>query len=237
MTGLDVGSFCDYNLNMFKNTATPKSETTRKRILETALRLFRKRGFDGATMRDIASEVDMSLGAAYYYFPTKEAIVAAYYDEVQLEHERLTRAGLARAGDLRSRIRAAFHAKLDVIGKDRLLLSALFRRVGDPKDPLGVFNPETKPQREQSIATFAAAIGDERMPADLRPVAPKLLWFIHLGLIFYMLYDDSPGQRRTHKLAEAAADIFAGLLGLAGLPGFGMLRKRSLEALREAEVL
>jgi hypothetical protein len=144
---------------------------------------------------------------------------------------------LIGARDLRSRIRAAFRAKLEVIGKDRALLGALFRRVGDPKDPLGVFGPGTKTQREQSIATFAATLGDEPLPADLRPVAPTLLWFIHLGLIFYMLFDDSPGQRRTHGLADAAADLFAGVLSLARLPGFGALRRRTLEALREAEVL
>lgn len=226
-----------YYLNMFKTTATPKSEATRSRILDAALGLFRKRGFEATTMREVAAAAGMALGAAYYYFPSKEALVVAYYDQVQEEHERLTRTMLAGTRDLRSRVRAAFRAKLDVIGKDRALLGALFRRVGDPKDPLGVFGPGTKQQREQSIATFAAAIGDEPLPADLRPVAPTLLWFIHLGLIFYMLFDDSPGQRRTHKLAEAAADMFAGLLGLARLPGFGSLRKRTLDALREAEVL
>lgn len=222
---------------MFKTTATAKSAASRSHILETALALFRKRGFDGTTMRDVAAASGMALGAAYYYFPSKEAIVFAYYDQVQGEHERLTRSMLAGARDLRSRIRAAFRAKLEVIGKDRGLLSALFRRVGNPQDPLGVFGPGTRKQREQSIATFAAALGDEPMPADLRPVAPTLVWFIHLGLIFYMLFDDSPGQRRTHALADAAVDFFAGVLSLARLPGFGALRRRTLDALREAEVL
>jgi AcrR family transcriptional regulator len=221
---------------MFK-TATAKSEASRRHILETALALFRKRGFEATTMREIATAAGMALGAAYYYFQSKEAIVVAYYDQVQEEHERLTRAMLAGARDLRSRLRAAFRAKLEVIGKDRALLGALFRRIGDVKDPLGVFGPGTKTQREQSIATFAAALGDEPLPADLKPVAPTLVWFIHLGLIFYMLFDDSPGQRRTHKLAEAAADLFAGVLSLARLPGFGALRRRTLDALREAEVL
>jgi len=222
---------------MFKIRATPKSETTRRHILETALGLFRKRGFDATTMREIAAEAGMALGAAYYYFPSKEAIVSAYYDQVQGDHEKLTRTMLVGARDLRTRLRAAFRAKLEVIGKDRGLLSALFRHVGDPKDPLSVFGSGTRTQREQSIATFAAALGEETLPADLQPFAPRLVWFIHLGLVFYMLFDDSPGQRRTHKLADAAADLFAGVLTLARLPGFGALRRRTLNALQEAEVL
>ena len=234
---LDGGLRFGYYLNMFKTAATPKSEATRRHILETALGLFRQRGFDATTMREIAAEAGMALGAAYYYFPSKEAIVSAYYDQVQDEHERLTRTMLAGARDLRSRLRAAFRAKLEVIGKDRGLLSALFRHVGDPKDPLSVFGPGTTKQREQSIATFAAALGDETLPPDLQPFAPRLVWFIHLGLVFYMLFDDSPRQRRTHKLADVAADLFAGVLTLARLPGFGALRRRTLDALREAEVL
>ncbi|HEV2909368.1 MAG TPA: TetR family transcriptional regulator, partial [Candidatus Eremiobacteraceae bacterium] len=40
---------------MFKTTPTPKSEATRKLVLKTALRLFRQRGFDETTMRDVAT--------------------------------------------------------------------------------------------------------------------------------------------------------------------------------------
>ena len=65
-------------MNVFKNL--PKGEATKQQILQTALQLFRTQGFDSTTMRDIAAALGMSLGAAYYYFETKESIVAAYYD-------------------------------------------------------------------------------------------------------------------------------------------------------------
>ena len=68
---------------------------TRQRVLAAALKLFRRRGFDRTTMRDVAEEAGMSLGAAYYYFASKEAIVLAYYDEQQQGHARLARAKLA----------------------------------------------------------------------------------------------------------------------------------------------
>ncbi len=58
--------------------AAPKSEETRERILNAALKLFRDRGFEAATMRDIAEEAGVATGAAYYYFPSKDAIVMEY---------------------------------------------------------------------------------------------------------------------------------------------------------------
>jgi AcrR family transcriptional regulator len=67
--------------------AGAKSEETRARILNAALASFRVRGFDAATMRDIAEEAGVATGAAYYYFPSKEAIVLDFYrrscDEMQ----------------------------------------------------------------------------------------------------------------------------------------------------------
>ena len=59
---------------MFKSQpSTAKGEQTRTAIFETALELFRDRGFDRTTMQDIAVAAGVAKSAAYYYFPSKEA--------------------------------------------------------------------------------------------------------------------------------------------------------------------
>ena len=75
----------DQNLNMFNSRPEPKSRQTRALLFQTALRLFREKGFEATTMRDIAAKARTALGAAYYYFPSKEAIVQDYYQSVQDE--------------------------------------------------------------------------------------------------------------------------------------------------------
>jgi len=60
-----------------------KSDETRTRILEAALLVFRERGFDKATMREIAAEAGVAVGAAYYYFDSKESLVMAFYGRAQ----------------------------------------------------------------------------------------------------------------------------------------------------------
>src|SRR5688500_14466754 len=119
------------------------SEETRRHILDTALALFRDRGFEDTTIRDIAGRAGLSLGAAYYYFKSKEAIVGAYYDYVQQEHLARSREAFAAGGDLRDRLRAALHAKLDIMQEDQRLLRALFRYGGDPEHSLSWFGPAT----------------------------------------------------------------------------------------------
>src|SRR5688572_24855891 len=110
---------------MFKTTAgravpqRPTSEATRQQVLDTALGLFREHGLEETTMRDIAAKAGLSLGAAYYYFKSKEAIVGAYYDYVQREHHTRCRDAFAAGGDLRDRLRAALHTKIDIMQEDR----------------------------------------------------------------------------------------------------------------------
>jgi AcrR family transcriptional regulator len=213
------------------------SEDRQRHILDTALELFRGRGFEQTTMRDVAAAAGIALGAAYYYFESKEAIVGAYYDYVQQEHLARARAGFAGAAGFRERLRVAFHTKIDILAGDRKLLGALFRYGGDPEHPLSWFGRATRRQRELSMAVFDEAIGDERLPADVRDVAPVLLWTLHMGIVLYLLYDGSPGQRRTRRLVDAAVEFVDRGRRFVSFPLLKPLRRRVIAILREAELL
>ena len=180
-----------------------------------------------------------SLGSAYYYFPSKEAIIQAYYDDAQTEHTRRVASVLAGEGrlDLRDRLLAAFHAKLDILQGDRKLLGALFRYSGEPDHPLSVLSEGTRKNREQSIAVFQAAIGDERLPDDIRTVLPTALWALHLALLLYFIYDNSPEQQRTRRLTDGVVTLLVRVLALAKLPVLKPVRGSILTLLREAELL
>ncbi|CAM3180453.1 TetR/AcrR family transcriptional regulator [Nocardioides dubius] len=64
----------------------------RERILRTAGALFVVRGVAGTTIRQIASEMSMSSGTIYYYYPSKESIASAilhrFLDELLAEYEQ-----------------------------------------------------------------------------------------------------------------------------------------------------
>ena len=46
-------------------------------ILDAATTMFVRKGFEAATMQEIAHEADLSAGAIYRYFPSKEALLRA----------------------------------------------------------------------------------------------------------------------------------------------------------------
>ncbi len=141
------------------------------------------------------------------------------------------------AADLRDRLRAALHAKIDIMQEDRRLLRALFRYGGDPEHPLSWFGPATREQRQLSVDVFAEAIAGERLPDDVREAAPTLLWTLHMGILLYFLYDDSPHQRRTRKLIDAAVDFVVDVRRLATSPFLRPIRRRVMNILRDAGLL
>lgn len=236
--GLDNRIVLLYYLNMFKQEiARGRSRETRASILSHAIRRFREKGFDSTTMRDVGEAAGVAMGAAYYYFPSKEAIVQAYYDEVQSEHGSRVAAALAdRKLDLAERLRIAFHTKFDILAHDRKLLGALFRYSGDPNHPLSVFGPGSGPIRHASMNVFAAAVGDERLPNDIRELLPATLWAVHMGILLYFIYDQSPDQARTRKLIDGVTRLVVRVVGVAKMAIMKPLRGSLISLLRETEL-
>lgn len=86
-------------------TSIKKSEVTRARILDAALDLFRRHGFEETTMRGIAAAAGVSLGSAYYYFQSKEDLVMVFYERaMDAMTPRMEAAGFALLKPLRSKI-------------------------------------------------------------------------------------------------------------------------------------
>ena len=179
---------------------TPKSEATRARILAAALRVFRERGFPESTMREIAAAAGVAVGAAYYYFDSKDALVMAFYEDSQTQIIPALDRILAQSRTLEQRLRGIIEHKFDVlrapIGRSWRALSAHI----DPSHPaLALRTPHTAPS---AIATSASslAIHDSgvHLPPSILPYLPRLLWLYQMGLMLYWVYDRSPRQAHTH---------------------------------------
>ena len=59
---------------------TATASDSKQRVLDVAARLFRRDGYAGVSLRDIASEASMQAGSLYYHFRSKDEIVATVLD-------------------------------------------------------------------------------------------------------------------------------------------------------------
>jgi AcrR family transcriptional regulator len=207
-----------------------KSEVTQQRILAAALQLFREKGFESATMRDIAAAAAVATGAAYYYFASKDAIVLAFYRQAAEEMAGELEAAIESTTDLRKRLAAILEVKLKYFEPSRRLLSALAAHV-NPAHPLSPFSDQTREIRERDIAIFQRAVtrSNLRLPDDLKTPLPNLLWMYQMGLILYWIHDESTAQAKTRALIDRSLRIVVRLLKLSSLPLMRPLRRQVLE--------
>lgn len=194
---------------------TVKGGASRRAIFDAALASFRKRGFEQTTMRAIAADAGVALGAAYYYFPSKEAIVHAFYAQTLEQDEAFARTALAKTHDLRARLGAVLHGKLERLRNDRMVLAALFHKAGSLDDEASVFGPKTEGVRRRAIAIFDDVLAHASLEPDVRRMSATALWALHLALLAYFVHDPSPRQARTHALVDGVADLVVDLFETA----------------------
>lgn len=214
-----------------------EADSTRRRILAVALTLFREQGYAKTTMRQIAKDAGMSLGAAYHHFANKQAIVYAYYEQQSATHEETARAGLADTRGLRERIGLVMHTGLDLRTGDRRLMRELAPLVVGPEETTSAFSPDTAPLRRRSIALWRDAVDDPAVPEDLRDTLALALWGLQLGVLLYFANDDSPRQSRTRELVDGALDLTVMAVQALAIPPFAPMRARLREVLARAQLL
>lgn len=219
-----------------KTRSTQRAEDTRHRIYEAAMELFREKGFEETTMRDIAAKAGVALGGAYYYFSSKDAIVLAFYAEMQRNSNRPILEALGSKKKLRERILCVLEKRLDLLAPNRKFCAALFRHAPDSSDPLSPFSDETRSIRDGAVEHMQIALegGDIKIPSDLKPRLPYLLWLYQMALIMFWLYDRSPNQERTGKLIYKSLGLLTNLLRISSLPLMKPLRKTVLELVEAA---
>jgi AcrR family transcriptional regulator len=95
------------------------SETTRAALLETATAMFAERGFARTSLDDIAVATQVTRGAVYHHFESKQAVFEAVFDA--LEQDMTARVSAAAAGqpDAWQAGMAALDAFLDLCCEDR----------------------------------------------------------------------------------------------------------------------
>ncbi|WP_181019932.1 TetR/AcrR family transcriptional regulator [Nonomuraea typhae] len=214
---------------------TRGSESTREVIVETALRLFRERGFDATTMRAIAAEAGVSVGNAYYYFESKEALIQAYYDRAQTEHEEACRELLATERSFAARLSGVLREWVRVSEPYHEFAVKFFKHAAEPTNPLSPFSSQSSPAREASIGIYRDVVEGSRdkMDAELREELPELLWLLSMGMVLFWVHDTSPGCQRTYRLIEVTVPLVDRLVGLSHLPGLRGITKDFIGAVHE----
>ena len=178
---------------------SPQGEAARARLYDIAIRLISERGYEETTLRDIARAGGVSVGLLYRYFPSKQAVIIALYDQLSTEFARQTAA--MEAGTWRERFVFALESSLTALRPHRTALRALIPvLVGDPAD--GVFAEGTafSRLRVQQVFEEAVAKASDAPKPPLTLALGRVLYLVHLAVLLWWLLDKTPQQRATTAL-------------------------------------
>ncbi len=122
----------------------------RQALLTAAAQLFRRKGFDATTTRDIAAAADMQSGSPFYHFKSKDALLYAVMEEGMHSALAHQRAAVQRPG----------HAQLAPDEQLRTLVAAHFEvLLGPGNDFVPVMLYESRslqPRQRKSLAKLIA---------------------------------------------------------------------------------
>jgi AcrR family transcriptional regulator len=187
-----------------------RSATTSDRrieILKSAAAAFRRRGYHGASVDEIASALAMTKGNLYYYFKNKEEILFACH-EYSLD-KLLTLMGDVQAENitpeakLRKLVLAFVHTILDDLHGTALTL-----------DPEALSPPLLKrviSQRDQFDHGIRTIIQQGIDQGQFRPGDPKMIEFAMMGAVNWISkWFDPAGEQTSDQIGDAFADYLVG---------------------------
>jgi AcrR family transcriptional regulator len=211
-----------------------RGEQTRAAIAEAAQELFLERGYDKTTMRAVADRAGVSIGNAYYYFGSKEHLVQAFYDQLQVAHAAAAQESLAASDRFADRLRDVLTSWVDVAEPFHGFAGKFFKVAAEPSSPLSPFSSESRGARETSIDLFRRVVegSDVKVPAPVRAELPELLWILQMGIVLFWVHDSSPGQQRTRALVRQVVPLVDKLVRLSRLPGMRSVVADVVELIR-----
>ncbi|MCF2526799.1 TetR/AcrR family transcriptional regulator [Yinghuangia soli] len=220
----------------------------RDEIRAAATRLFGVRGLGAVTLQEIADELGVSKAALYHYFPNKDALVRAIFED-------WARVGVDRidavvALDEPASVRLRRMIELHVLGLTRDL--DLYRLGFRDEDQLPDGAREVFAKFKRDVDSAVRTVVREGVASgEFLPVDPKIAGFAAIGMCNWMFKWYRPdGEYEAHELAAMLARFaLGGLLRRdhppAGAPGAALDRaaliaemaadlQREVDALRAA---
>lgn len=186
---------------------------TRRKVLDAARALFTERGYEAATIRDIARYAGMSTGAVFANFQDKADLFEAILTEDAERVAELMREAAAAEGSVSERLVAVFGAGYAYYLENLPLLQAT-----QAQSWLRPMNAEQRARAASKVLLGivvdvlreGAEKGELKQDYDVKLVS-ELLWDMYLANYRRAVYDGWGADTLRGRMAEQAGLVLAGL--------------------------
>ncbi len=192
------------------NRLSPLETETRSRILQAALRLFARRGYDGTTTRDLAEAAEVAEGTLFRHFPNKKAILVEVATQgwVEILTDLLTE--LSEMGSYKA-VAQVMRKRMLHLHENADMLRVCFMEAQ--------FHPDLRDRIQSEIIVKMTDVGEAFFQTAMdqgiyRQMDPRMVARVFLGMFTVAGFSQStimePGAaaKEMQAMAEGIADIF-----------------------------
>jgi TetR/AcrR family transcriptional regulator, cholesterol catabolism regulator len=193
---------------------TSESQRKLRNICQTAARVFYAKGFDGASMQDIADAVGLTKAGLYHHVGSKDRLLFEImnYGMDILQETVLNR--IESISDPRAKLREVIVGHIDLIVRARDMEITVI--LHENRSVKGDLRARINARKRQYIHFLESLIEQVQRQAEGPPlVSPQLAAFALLGMVnwLYQWYRPGGGVEQAELAGQYADFFFRGLLG------------------------
>jgi len=195
-------------------------EETKQRILRAALQLFKEKGMEGTTTKEISKKSRIAEGTLFNYFKTKEDLALYFFQKETEDLIKWFRANVRlQNAPLPEKLFGIIHRQLEYIGPYEDFIGAIFWRSLQPTSSLSPLSFESQELRLKYLRFIRGILAE----AEERQEIPRLgdlgayaVGLFYIGIVTHWLHDGSRGKQKTLALLDRALNFGTRLLNKGG---------------------
>ncbi|MBO2453678.1 TetR family transcriptional regulator [Actinomadura barringtoniae] len=179
----------------------PRESATERRILDEAVRLFAARGFAGTSVQEVVEAAEVTKGALYHYFDSKDDLLYEIYHSLLTRQladlDRALAEGLPPAETVRTILTDLIMSTAEHIGEAKVFSREAHRLDGEHMHAL-------RAGWRRYHVTFRRVIEDAQKDAVFNPsVAADTVTLVALGMVNQMpRWYRADGPKTAEQLAD-----------------------------------
>ena len=181
----------------------------RRQILDAATQVFAKKGFDRATIRDVAKAAKIADGTIYNYFKNKTALLLGILDRLNETPEREAHFDQAATMDLSDWVHAYIQQRLKTLGPQELeLFQVVLSEVLVNRELRNLYSRQViQPTYELAERYFRQWVNDGSVRSIDPDLTMRVVSGMFLGVLMERLMGDPVLQTRWDEIPNVMAEI------------------------------
>lgn len=188
-----------------------KKEETKRQILAAALELFRTKGLDKTTTRQISQKAGIAEGTLFNYFKTKEDLALYFFQKETGDLiEWFRKDKRLQTAPLTEQLFAIIHRQLEYIAPYEDFIGAVFFRALQPRSKLSPLSLESQELRLQYLRFIRDILAEAEERQEIPPVGDIGAYAVglyYMGIVTHWLHDGSIGKQKTLALLDRSLNL------------------------------